>query len=49
MDIQIAACAWTHGRTLATENTRDFEALRDLMAGLYPDASPLAVVEPPAY
>jgi predicted nucleic acid-binding protein len=48
MDIQIAACAWTHGRELATENKRDFIALRDLMAQLYPEASPLAIAEPPA-
>ena len=27
LDIQIAACAWTHGRDVATENRRDFEAL----------------------
>jgi hypothetical protein len=47
LDIQIAACAWTHGRELATENTRDFEALRELIAKLYPDTLPLAVAEPP--
>jgi predicted nucleic acid-binding protein len=47
MDIQIAACAWTHGRELATENTRDFEALRELIAKLYPDISPLALAKPP--
>lgn len=48
LDIQIAACAWTHGRELVTENVRDFEALRELIAKLYPDTSPLAVAEPPA-
>jgi predicted nucleic acid-binding protein len=44
LDIQIAACAWTHGRELATENTRDFAVLRDLITDLYPDTSPLSVV-----
>ncbi|MFI5009417.1 MAG: type II toxin-antitoxin system VapC family toxin [Solirubrobacterales bacterium] len=47
LDIQIAACAWTHGRELATENMRDFEALRELIAKLHPDTSPLAVANPP--
>jgi predicted nucleic acid-binding protein len=46
LDIQIAACAWTHGRELVTENTRDFAVLRGLIAELYPDTSPLAVTEP---
>lgn len=47
LDIQIAACAWTHGRQIATENRRDFEALRDLIAKLYPDTLPLEVAPPP--
>jgi len=47
LDIQIAACAWTHGRQIATENRHDFEALRDLIAQLYPDAQPLVVAAPP--
>jgi predicted nucleic acid-binding protein len=47
LDIQIAACAWTHGREIVTENRRDFEALRDLIAQLHPDTSPLAVTPPP--
>ncbi len=47
LDIQIAACAWTHGRQIATENRHDFEALRDLIAKLYPGTTPLAVVTPP--
>lgn len=47
LDIQIAACAWAHGRSLATENQRDFQALRELVARLYPDASPLEVLHPP--
>lgn len=47
LDVQIAACAWTHGRQIATENRRDFEALRDLITELYPDAPPLAVIPSP--
>jgi predicted nucleic acid-binding protein len=48
LDIQIAACAWTHGRQIATENRHDFEALRNLIAKLYPGTPPLAVTPPPA-
>lgn len=47
LDIQIAACAWTHGRHIATENRHDFECLRDLIAKLYPDSSPLIVASSP--
>jgi predicted nucleic acid-binding protein len=47
LDIQIAACAWTHGREIATENRHDFETLRDLIAKLYPDGSPLVVTPSP--
>jgi predicted nucleic acid-binding protein len=47
LDIQIAACAWTHGRQIATENRHDFEALRDLIATLYPRTPPLAVTPSP--
>jgi predicted nucleic acid-binding protein len=47
LDIQIAACAWTHGRQLATENRHDFETLRDLIAQLHPDVQPLVVSPPP--
>jgi predicted nucleic acid-binding protein len=47
LDIQIASCAWTHGRELVTDNTRDFEILRDLIAELYPGASPLSVIAAP--
>ncbi|MDO8213876.1 hypothetical protein [Conexibacter sp. CPCC 206217] len=43
LDIQIAACAWIHGRAVMTDNTRDFEALRDAIVGLYPAHSPLVV------
>jgi predicted nucleic acid-binding protein len=44
LDIQIAACAWTHGRRLATHNVRDFECLSELIAGLHPDSSQLEIV-----
>lgn len=47
LDIQIAACAWTHGRQIATENRHDFETLRDLIADLYPGTSPLVVTPSP--
>jgi predicted nucleic acid-binding protein len=47
LDIQIAACAWTHGRQIATENRHDFEVLRDLITKLYPNTPPLAVTPPP--
>lgn len=47
LDIQIVACAWTHGRQIATENRHDFEALRDLIAKLYPNSSPLVVTPSP--
>jgi len=47
LDIQIASCAWTHGRLIATENRADFHALSDLIANLYPDAPPLAVTSSP--
>jgi predicted nucleic acid-binding protein len=46
LDIQIAACAWTHGLDIATENVRDFETLSELIARLHPSASPLAVSGP---
>lgn len=47
LDIQIAACAWTHGRQIATENRHDFEILRNLIAQLYPDTQPLVIAAPP--
>ncbi len=47
LDIQIAACAWTHGRQIATENRNDFDALRELITELYPGTPPLAVIPPP--
>jgi predicted nucleic acid-binding protein len=36
LDIQIAACVWTHGHEVATENCADFEALSRLIARLIP-------------
>ena len=36
LDLQIAACAWAHGHTVATDNRRDFDAISDLVAALYP-------------
>lgn len=48
LDIQIAACAWTHGYEIVTENLHDFQTLRDLIATLYPDTSPLVVSTPAA-
>ena len=47
LDIQIASCAWTHGREIATENHGDFRILSELIAALYPDAPPLEVVGSP--
>lgn len=46
LDIQIAACAWTHGRDVVTDNVRDFEALRELISQLHPAQSPLVVRAP---
>lgn len=48
LDEQIAACAWVHGRTLATDDARHFRLLGDLIAGLYPGTTPLAVEGPEA-
>lgn len=48
LDIQIASCAWTHGREIATDDRHDFQALSDLIATLYPDAPRLAVTGSPA-
>jgi predicted nucleic acid-binding protein len=43
LDIQIAACAWTCGSSVRTENLHDFELLRDLIGELYPGTSALQV------
>lgn len=48
LDIQIAACTWTHGREIATDNLRDFERLRELIGQIYPGTPPLAVSAAPA-
>jgi predicted nucleic acid-binding protein len=45
LDIQIAACAWTNGRSIVTENVRDFERLSELIATLYPGVPKLVVAE----
>ncbi|MEA2196470.1 MAG: hypothetical protein QOJ25_521 [Solirubrobacteraceae bacterium] len=47
LDIQIASCAWAHGHALATDNRRDFAAIAELIAGLYPAAGRLEVIDPP--
>jgi predicted nucleic acid-binding protein len=47
LDLQIAACAWTHGHALATDNRRDFDVIAGLIAGLYPRVASLTVAEPP--
>lgn len=48
LDLQIAACAWTHGYGVATANRHDFDAIAELLAALYPAAAPLEVVDAPA-
>ncbi len=47
LDIQIAATAFAAGLDVATQNRADFEALRDTLAELFPDAPVLAVVDGP--
>ena len=47
LDLQIAACAWTHGHAVATDNRRDFDVISGLIAALYPTVSALEVVAPP--
>lgn len=48
LDLQIGACAWVHGHAVATANRRDFDAIADLIAALYPGVSPLEVIDGPA-
>lgn len=43
LDAQIAACAWVHGRRLATDNERDFRLLGELISELYPGTTGLSV------
>jgi predicted nucleic acid-binding protein len=44
-DIQVAAVSWSAGYDLITANVRDFERLREHLAGLAPGAPPLRVLE----
>jgi hypothetical protein len=46
VDIQIAACAYTNGYSITTENRHEFEVLRDAIATLDPGAPPLGVRGP---
>jgi hypothetical protein len=48
LDLQIAACAWAHGHAVATDNRRDFDAISDLIAVLYPTVPALEVIDAPA-
>jgi predicted nucleic acid-binding protein len=43
LDVQIAACAFAGGYGVLTENVDDFGVLRDTIAALLPDISPLTV------
>jgi len=47
LDIEIAATAFAAGLDVATENREDFEALADTLAGLFPDAPALSVLDAP--
>ena len=47
LDIEIAATAFAAGLDVATENRTDFETLAEALAGLFPDAPSLAVVDGP--
>jgi len=46
-DFAAAATAFAAGLDVATENRGDFKALRDALAGLFPDAPTVAVVAGP--
>ncbi len=48
LDLQIAACAWAHGHSVTTDNRRDFDAISDLVAALYPSVPVLEVIDAPA-
>ncbi len=48
LDLQIAACVYSHGYGLATDNQRDMTEARNLIRVLYPDAAPLDVQPPPS-
>lgn len=45
LDVQIAACAFAGGYGLLTENVDDFAVLRDAIAELLPETSPLTVAD----
>lgn len=47
IDIEIAATAFAAGLDVATSNRGDFELLAGKLAGLYPEAPALAVVDGP--
>jgi predicted nucleic acid-binding protein len=47
LDLQIAACAYSHGYAVATDNQRDMRAARELIAVLYPSVPPLEVLPAP--
>ena len=47
LDLEIGACAWVHGRALATNNVRDFSAISDLTAALFPTVPALEVIAAP--
>jgi predicted nucleic acid-binding protein len=47
LDVEIAATAFAAGLDVATDNRRDFQALGDSLAVLFPYAPGLAVVEGP--
>lgn len=45
LDVQIAACAFAGGYGVLTENVADFALLRDAIAELLPDVTPLVVTD----
>jgi predicted nucleic acid-binding protein len=47
LDVEIAATAFAAGFDVATENRRDFEALAQTLATVFPEAPRLAVVDGP--
>jgi predicted nucleic acid-binding protein len=48
IDLQIAACTWTHGHALVTHNRQDFDVIAAMISGLYPTVPTLEVLDPPA-
>lgn len=47
LDIQIGATAFAAGLAVATSNREDFERIAEVLADLFPTASPLRVEESP--